>query len=243
MKYKLKLSVFQIIVFVCFWLIDNYYYIPVNEKITDASVLCNRFMNVHSGYNDSIFRLGIVITIFFITSFFSYFKQVDSSIILRYNRDKFVLHNIKEVIVHSFLFSFEYWGINIIFIIAFCNMQMLIDYYFFYCAILYFLTRYLYFLLCGMLLLFFELLLLFKKQYVYIASFFILGINSFPYLMLDRGIILFADFVNEWMKNGKFDLFTYIKNSFVCLLLILIFAVGSRIVFTKKDILLDEEEN
>lgn len=242
MKYKRALHFLNIVIFSSLWFLDNSKYISIVEKINDPVILCTRLMNASGGYNDSIFRVGIVLTVLFSASFFSNFKQDSSLKVLMYGRENFVFASAKNVAIFSFLFSVEFWGIDVFLTTIFCELKLLIKYQYFICSIFYFITRFLYFLLCGIVLLLIKLSLDFKKQYIYVGCLSIIALNSLPYLMIDKGIILFSDFINNWMINAQFNYFEYIRNVTICLLLIAILILLSKMVFLKKDILIYEEE-
>lgn len=76
-----------------------------------------------------------------------------------------------------------------------------------------------------------------------IAVLIMLAINSLPYLMIEKGFIMFADYVNDWMLESTFDLFEYSKNTLICIISSAILITGTRLVFLKKDILIYEEES
>lgn len=242
MKYKSVLHFINIAIFSVLWFLDNYAYIAIGEKISDPVILCTRLMNTSGGYHDSIFRVGIVLTVLFSASFFSNFKQCSILKVVKYGREKFVFTSIKDVSFFSFLFVVEFWGVDIFLTTIFCELKLLLEYRYFVCSILYFITRFLYFFLYGTVLLFFKLMLDFKKQYIYIGCLSVLAVNSLPYLMIDKGIILFSDFINNWMINAQFNYFEYIRNVTICLFFIAVLIMLSKKVFSKKDILVYEEE-
>ncbi|MFR5876112.1 MAG: hypothetical protein ACLUFN_06445 [Eubacterium sp.] len=45
------------------------------------------------------------------------------------------------------------------------------------------------------------------------------------------------------MQEGTFDLIDYVKNALICIIVSAILATAARLVFLKKDILINEEEN
>lgn len=242
MNYNRVLHIINIALLSALWFFDNSDCIIFTEKINDPMILCTRLMSTFAGYHDSVFRVAIVLTILFSASFFSNFKQDSALKILKYGRENFVFYSAKKVGQFSFLFTLEFCVVDLMLTMLFCEFSILIEHRYFICSVLYFFTRFLYFFLCGLILLLFKLSLNFKKQYIYIGCLLLLAGNSLPYLMIDKGIVLFSDFINNWMINAQFNYFEYIKNVTICLLLIAILILLSKMVFSKKDILIYEEE-
>ncbi len=242
MKYKTKTNLIEFFMLLSLWFINNYSALPKGIQ-SDNINLFYRFVSVTSGYNNSVFSVGVVITLYFIFSFFSNFKRPNESVILRCGRDRFVLLDIKNALIHSCIFAFEYWAISTVLTTLFCDIDILKQVDYLKCSILYFITRLLYFVLVGMILEFIKLLMNFKKYYVLVAGVFILGMNSLPYFGIEKSIPLFANFVGEWISEGTFNVLEYVKNSLICIILSAIMMFLSRILFLKKDILSNEEED
>lgn len=242
MKYKSKTNLIELFMLLSLWFIGNYSALPQGIQSDNIS-LFYRFVSVTSGYNDSQFSVGIVITIYFIFSYFSNFKRENESVILRCGRDRFILLDIRNTLIHSCIFALEYWGIGVIFTVLFCDIDILNQTDYFTCSILYFITRLLYFVLIGLILEFIKLLMNFKKYYIFVTGVFILGMNALPYFGIEKSIPLFANFVSEWLAEGTFNVLEYIKNALICIILSVIMIFLSRLLFSKKDILSNEEED
>lgn len=242
MSYKFKHHLIHTFIFCGFWLFDNYTVINLTQKVTDTKILINNFWNTQGGYNNSVFRVGIVITIMFGISFLSYFKTPNSHNIVRYGRKQFMNFESKQVLLFAFLFSLEYWAVSEVFILLFTDFSLLIEYRFFLCSVLYFFTRFLYFAIFAALLLLTRVAFNFQKFYAFVAIIILLACNSLPYLMLDKGIILYADFINDWMLYGTFDPLEYVRNSLICIIGTIVLLLIAKMLFLKKDLLLDEKE-
>ena len=242
MKYKLKINLLQTAFMAAYWIIYNFSIIPYGERISDYAVLSQRLMNTDGNYNGSLWAVGLIMTIVFsIAHNFSF--SASSMAIVKYGREKYILNDIKQTLINAFLFSLEYCGVNAIFTAMICEGDLLISSKYFLLTLLYFITRFTYFLVLGSLLLLMYYIFKFKRIYMIIAVLIMLAMNSLPYLMIERGIMFFADYVNDWMLEGTFDLFEYIKNTLICIITSAILITGTRLVFLKKDILIHEEES
>ncbi len=234
MKYKLKINLLQTAFIAAYWIIYNFRMIPYGGKISDYTVLSQSLMNTGGGYNSSLWAVGLVMTIIFSIAH-NYSFSASSMAIVKYGRGKYILNDIKQTVINALLFALEYCGVNAVFTIMICEYFLL--------TLLYLITRFSYFLVLGSLLLFMYYIFKFKRVYMIIAVLIMLAMNSLPYLMIEKGIIFFADYVNDWMQNGTFDLMDYIKNTLICIITSAILITGTRLVFLKKDILIHEEEN
>ncbi|MFR5876106.1 MAG: hypothetical protein ACLUFN_06415 [Eubacterium sp.] len=242
MKYNWKTNIFSTLLFLLFWIIFYIDYIKAGEY-NNPDVFTNIFMSSQNKYNDSSTFVGYILTIIFLLSLNRCINKPVDSFIIRYGKDRFLKINITYTFIHAFLFSFEYWIVNFIFICFTFDWQILINSNFFTCSILYFLTRFLYFLTIAIFAVFIKVLFNYKKIHIIISSLIILAINTLPSLMINKGIILFAGFIDDWMQEGTFDLIDYVKNALICIIVSAILATAARLVFLKKDILINEEEN
>lgn len=242
MKYKLKINLLQSAFMAVYWILYNYNIIPYGEKISDYTILSKFLMNTGSSYNGSLWAVGFIMTIVFSIAH-NYSFSASSMAIVKYGRGKYILNDIKQTVINALLFSLEYCGVNAVFTAMICEQELLTSSKYFLLTLLYFITRFLYFLVLGSLLLLMYYIFKFKRIYMIIAALIMLAINSLPYLMIEKGIIFFADYVNDWMQNGTFDLMDYIKNTLICIITSAILITGTRLIFLKKDILIHEEEN
>lgn len=99
------------------------------------------------------------------------------------------------------------------------------------------------FLLLGSLCQFFRIQFNFSKIYIAIVLIIIAFFRILSFFFIDISPIYFASFINSWMQEGTFDLIEYIKNTVICIIVSAILATAARLVFLKKDILINEEEN
>ena len=242
MKYKLKINLLQTAFIAAYWIIYNFRMIPYGGKISDYTVLSQSLMNTGGGYNSSLWAVGLVMTIIFSIAH-NYSFSASSMAIVKYGRGKYILNDIKQTVINALLFALEYCGVNAVFTIMICEQELLVSSKYFLLTLLYFITRFSYFLVLGSLLLLMYYIFKFKRVYMIIAVLIMLAINSLPYLMIEKGFIMFADYVNDWMLESTFDLFEYSKNTLICIISSAILITGTRLVFLKKDILIYEEES
>lgn len=243
MKYKLKIVSAQTLFMLLYWLLSNYKYLPQGEKISDFQVLTNNLMNPYAGYNSEFFSLGYIMTLLFSFSFFMNFKIVDSSLIVKHGRDRFVLNEFKNGIVHTLWFALGYCGVNTIMIVILCDIQMLIDSKFFVCSLLYFVSMFMYFLVLSAVMQLFRITFGFNRFYLVASAVLFFAVNSLPYMMLDKGLIFFSSFIFDWFQSGAFDTFEYMRYFVVCALIAAICITAARFIFIKKDIMFNEEED
>ncbi len=225
------------------WLFDNRKIISLTSKTDDENLFVKQIMTIGVGYNDSLFRIGIILTIVFALSYLAYFNKTDNHVILRYGRSRFINYEIKKSLMFAFLFSFQFWIVNELFTLIFVDFNLLVEKKFFACSILYFFTRFAYFMVFSATLLMARILFNYRNYYVYPALAVRLAFNSLPYFMIDEGIILYAGFVNEWINKGTFDYLEYIKNTAVCVIIAILLFLAAKLIFLKKDILTDEKES
>lgn len=242
MKYKIKIFLLQTAFFAAYWIIYYFDIIPFGQKINDYSILSQSLMNSNYGYNNSMWAVGLIVTIIYSISH-NFIFNASTQEIVKYGREKYIIKDIKLTIMNTFVFSLEYCGVNLLFTLFICDIKLLISSKYFILTVLYFITRFTYFLVLGMFLLLTYYLFKFKKIYFIISALIMLAINSLPYIMIEKGIIFFADYINDWMQEGTFDLINYIKNALICIIVSAILATAARLVFLKKDILINEEEN
>lgn len=243
MKYKLKIISAQTLFMLVYWLVSNYKYLPQGERISDFQVLANQFMSTRVGYNGALFSLGYVMTLLFAFSFFVNFRIVDSSLIVKYGKDRFILNESKKGILHTLWFSLGYCGINAIMIIAVCDIQMLIDSKFFTCNLLYLVSMFMYFLVLSAVMQLLRITFGFNKFYLIVSAAIFFAVNSLPYMMLDKGLIFFSSFMLDWFQSGSFDAVEYIRYFGICAIVVAICIVATRLIFMKKDIIFNEEED
>ncbi len=244
MKYSnLKTNALQLLFFTAIWIFQYRNYVSFDSKISDTNTFSLCFMSSGWGYNDSTSTVGIVFTFLFCFMFFRIFNITDSSIIIRYGRNHFFSNEIKESIKYSFFFSLEFWAVNTVFIMIFCDFNLLSDLKFFGCNILYFVIKFLYFLLIAMFMQLVRFAMNFNKLYFTVSALLILAVNLLSFLSFEKGIIYFASFIDVWFTEGTFDLFEYIRNVIICILTAGIFITAAKLIFIKKDILIDAEEN
>lgn len=244
MKYKLlKTGILQIVFFVCEWFLvtlnSGYYF---SEKIIYAEEFIKHFMRADVGYTDLADNVGIVMTVFFCITIYKFMKQVEIRNIISYGRDKFVFEEIKTVLQFTFFFVFEYWIVNIILIMVFCDISLLIETKFYLCNLLFFVTLFLYFIIVGFSMLIFRYLLCFKKGYLFIslALFMVLSISVYR---IPLSPVYYSSFIFEWFYNNSFDALEYATNVGKDIIIIAILIVLDRLVFSRKDIILNEEQD
>ncbi len=244
MKYSLsKINIVQIVFFVCEWFLatlnSGYYFTERIKYIEDFS---RHFMHSSAGYTALQGNVGIVMTAFYCIMLHQFIRNVGIRDIISYGRDKFVFHDIKSITKFTFLFVFEFWIVNIILCMVFCDFSLLLETQFFLCNILFFVTLFLYFIIVGFTMLLLRYVLCFKKGYmlITIAFFFFLTIINF-YIALTP--VFYSSFIYDWFRNNAFDALDYCINIGKAIIIIAILIAANRLVFSRKDIILNEEQD
>lgn len=228
--------------FVLTWLFTNSRLFVVGRVLTTEDFFNSSLVKTTSGYNNLYQVVGITFTVLF-ALYLSKVLHIDNAYeIIKYNRDNFVKHKIKEILISTLLFVFEYIGVQIIFCMVFCKFSVLLDVNFFACMVLLYISLFEHFIIVGMCMLFFQYLLAFKNAYIVfpIILFCLLTIAEYT-LGINVSTVYFSEFIGEFVSAGIFDWFSYLIDMLETIVVTAIFGIASRMVFLRRDIIIDEK--
>lgn len=235
-KYNLSRTVF----FIVMWFIFNGNYISFNEKINDNELFCD-IMAPSFGFNNAILLIGIVYTAFFIIGHYSLFGNMDVYRLTRLGRIKFLNRRITGITFDSLLTAAEFWGSNIILALLFVDFGLMKEHNFFIASLLYVFILFLYFLIVGTYTMLIGIICSFKKTYIIISTALFVVLSAMEYWNIRITPALYTMFLDEWLYSGSFSAPTYLINSAMSVILILIAVTLSKILFIKKDIITNEK--
>lgn len=243
MSYKIKTNIIYIFTFFALWQIYYHNIISLSVKISNPDIFVTYLMSSGYGYNNLCNTVGVFIAVFYLVSFHKKFRNENSSVIVRCGKDRYIMHCFKQTCLHTLTFILEFCVVNTLCILIYCDLNMLLNLNFILCNLLYFIILFLIFLLLGSLCQFFRIQFSFNKIYLAVILIIIAFFRILSFFFINISPIYFASFIDDWMQEGTFDLINYIKNALICIIVSAILATAARLVFLKKDILINEEEN
>lgn len=239
MKSKIKTFIFLLVFFIVSWILMNISYF-INHQIGNISTLTAMMTN---GYNGISRYVGMCMPIIY-TLFFSRFIRInDSTLIIRYGKANFSVYETKNILLSTLLFVFEYVAVNFVFCIIIFPFEVLVSTKYFLCIGLYFITLYLYFSIIGISMLIIRNVMNFNKLYIPVTAILFPVLTSLSNISVNISPVLCSDFIWDWFNYNTFNFLEYILNIVKMTIVIFIFAILHKLIFLKKDILINEEEN
>lgn len=241
-KKDLLPHVINIVLFVLTWVFVHNRLFITGRIATSKDFFSACLVNPALGYNNLFQIVGVTFTILFVLSSARVLVLDNTCFLVKYNRDGFVKHKIKKMAINTALFVLEYIAVQVIFCIIFCKFSLLIELNFFICMLLLYVSLFEYFIIVGMSMLFFQYLFNFKNVYIVVPAIIFIGLAFFEYKFgIDIAPVYFSGFIGNFIELGIFDWLDYLVNIIETVIVFLILAIMSRIVFLKKDIIVDEK--
>lgn len=245
MKFRKKdvlAHIINILFFVLTWIFVNNN-IFFTGRINTAEEFFSAYLTSTAiGYTNLNQIVGITMTILFSLSSARVLDMDNPYLLIKYNRDGFVKHKIKRMLVNCLLFVAEYIVTHIIFCLIFCKFSVLVDVNFFLCMTLFYISLFECFILVGMSMQFFQYLFNFKNAYIVATAilFCALSIGETT-LGISISPAYFSSFITDFTESGVLDWFSYAVNTVETVIIFFILAVINRIIFLKKDIIINEK--
>ena len=241
-KRDLFANLINIAFFIITWLFLNSRLLNNGKIYSVEDFFSFNLINPEMAYTNLHQVVGVTFAILFILTSARVLNMKNPYELIKYNRDGFVKHKIKGIIINALIFVFEYLIIHVLFCIILCDFSVLLEVKFFPCIALFYISLTEYFLIIGISMLFLQYLLKFSNAYIALTAivFCLLAIAS-----NDLGIrispVYFSDFIQDFAQSGGFNWFEYAVNLIETIIVFFILAISSRLIFLKRDIIINEK--